>query len=68
LRDVVKQHYRDLVEEEIPYRPNDKQYLGSYQRAVTTVLNKMTESELEDAEKMVERWNELGSPAEVQRK
>jgi hypothetical protein len=68
LRDVVKQHHRDLVEEEIPYAPTDKQYIGSYQRAVTTVLNNMTKKELKEAEKMVESWNEQGSPADVQRK
>lgn len=68
LRDVVKQHHRDLVEKEIPYAPTDKQYIGSYQRAVTTVLNNMTKKELKEAETMVESWNEQGSPADVQLK
>ena len=68
LRDVVKQHHRDLVEAEIPYQPTDPKYIRSYQWAVSTVLDSMTESELEEAEKMVELWNKQGSPAEVQLK
>jgi hypothetical protein len=68
IRDVIKQRHRDLVEAEIPYKSTDKEYLGSYQSAVTTVLQNMTESELEEAEEMVELWNAQGAPAEVQLK
>lgn len=68
IRDVIKQQHRDLVEKEIPYKSTDKEYLGSYQRAVTTVFQNMTESELEEAEKMVELWNKQGAPPEVQLK
>jgi len=68
IRDVVKQNHRDLIEEEIPHKSNDKEYISNYQRAVTAVINKMTEEELEAAEKIVELWNEQGAPSDVQMK
>jgi len=68
IRDVIKQHYRELVEAEIPYKPTDKEYIGSYQRAVTTVLKNMSEQDVEEAEEIVESWNKQGAPAEVQLK
>lgn len=68
LRDVIKQHHRGLVEAEIPYKPTDKEYIGSYQRAVTTVLKNMSEKEVEEAEEIVDSWNKEGAPAEVQLK
>ena len=68
IRDVIKQHYRELVEAEIPYKPTDKEYIGSYQRAVTTILKNMSENDLEEAEKIMESWNKEGAPAEVQLK
>ena len=68
LRDVVKQVYRDLVEAEIPYRPTDPEYIGSYQRAVTTVIQNMAKRDIEEAEKIVESWNKRGPPLAVQRK
>lgn len=68
LRDIVKQHHRDLVDEEIPYSPKDKLYLGSYQRAVTTVIDNMTDAQLEEAQEMVDKWNKFGPPVNVQRK
>lgn len=68
IRDVIKQHYRARVDEEIPYKSTDKEYLGSYQRAVTTVLNNMTEEDLEEAQNMVDDWNKEGGPSDVQLK
>ena len=53
IRDVIKQNYQDLIQDEIPYNSSDKCYLGSYQRAVTTVQKNMTESDLEEAQKIV---------------
>jgi hypothetical protein len=46
----------------------DKLYIGSYQRAVTTVHKNMNSNELEEAEKIAEMWNKQGAPVEVQRK
>lgn len=66
VRDVIKQNHRELVEDEIPYSSVDSEYIGCYQRAVTTVLKKMTEEELEDAQKVADSWNEEGVPSEVQ--
>jgi hypothetical protein len=68
IRDVVKQHYRERVEAKIPYKPTDKEYIGSYQRAVTTVVNNMSDEDVEEAEEIVELWNKRGAPAEVQLK
>lgn len=68
IRDVIKQHYRALIDDEIPYKPTEKEYLGSYQRAVTTVLKNMSDKDLEDAEEIVERWNKEGAPSDVQLK
>jgi hypothetical protein len=68
IRDIIKQQYRELVNEEIPYKPTDKEYIGSYQRAVTTVLKNMTKDQLGEAEKMVEVWNEQGAPLPFQLK
>ena len=66
IRDVIKQNHQELVEEEIPYNPVDSEYIGCYQRAVTTVQNKMTEEELEDAQKVADSWNEEGVPSDIQ--
>jgi hypothetical protein len=37
VRDVLKELYRPLIDMEIPFKSTDPEYLGSYQRAVTTV-------------------------------
>ena len=66
VRDVIKQKYCSLVDEEIPYDPQAKEYLGSYQHAVTTVLGKMDSNQLREVEKLAKSWNEQGVPREVQ--
>jgi transcriptional regulator of acetoin/glycerol metabolism len=68
IRDVVKQHYRALLEEEIPHKSSEKEYIGKYQGAVTAVIKKMSEEDLEEAERIVDLWNEQGAPPEVQLK
>jgi hypothetical protein len=68
LRDVIKQIYSNRVQNENPYKPNDKAFVGNYQKAVTTVIEKLTEEELQEAEELVETWNEQGPPAEFQLK
>jgi hypothetical protein len=68
IRDVIKQHFKALVEAEIPYKPQDHEYIGSYQRAVTTVLENMSEKEVEEAEEILEQWNKEGAPLDVQLK
>lgn len=42
--------------------------MGSYQKAVTTVLEKMSEEDVEELEKVVELWNKEGGPSDVQLK
>ena len=68
IRDVIKEHYRELVEAEIPYKRGEKEYIGHYQRAVTSVLENMTDEEVEAAETILESWNKEGAPADVQLK
>lgn len=68
IRDVIKQNHRALVEAEILYKSTDKDYIGSYQRAVTTVHRNMSNIELEEAENVVDLWNKQGAPPEVQLK
>lgn len=68
IRDVIKQNYRDLVEAEIPYDPTDKEYIGSYQRAVSKVIESMGDEDLEEAEKIVNLWNQQGAPSDLQLK
>jgi hypothetical protein len=68
MRDVIKQNYLSRVEAEIPFKSKEPQYIGSFQRAVTAVLNKMTEEDLEEAENILELWNKEGGPSNVQLK
>lgn len=67
-RDVIKQKYRELVEEHIPYKPSDKKYLSSYQQAVTTVLENMSGDDLDEVQKIADGWNEQGAPSDLQLK
>jgi hypothetical protein len=66
--DVIKQHYCDLVEAQISFKPTNKEYIGSYQHAITTVLKNITEEEVEEAEEILESWNKQRAPPEVQLK
>jgi hypothetical protein len=65
IQDVIKQHYHDLVKAQISFKPTNKEYIGSYQHAVTTVLKNMTEEEVEEAEEILKSWNKQGAPPEV---
>jgi hypothetical protein len=68
IRDYIKAIYRDRIEVEIPFKSGDKGYLAHYQRAVTTILNKMTNDELEEARSTLVLWNKQGVPPSVQLK
>ena len=68
IRDAIKQNYKSLVKNEILFESTDKKYLGSYQKAVTTVLNNMSEEDLEEVENIVELWNKEGGPSDLQLK
>ena len=68
MRDVIKQIHGKLIDAEIPFERHQKEYIGSYQRAVTTVHENMTKKQLEEAENTVELWNEEGAPRDVQQK
>jgi hypothetical protein len=60
--------YKEIIQGEIPYKPTDKEYIGSYQRAVTTVLESLSKKDLKEVENIVDLWNKQGAPPEVQLK
>ena len=66
--DVIKQNYRELVKKKIPFKPNDHKYIGSYQWAVTEVMENMAEEDLAAVEEIAKDWSEQGAPAEVKLK
>jgi hypothetical protein len=67
-RDVIKQQYCSLVNKEIPFNPQTKEYLSQYQHTVTIVLNRMDGSERKKVEELAQSWNEQGAPCKVQYK
>ena len=68
LRDVVSNIYRDRIEEEIPFKPTDKGYIGCYQRALTNTIKSLSREELEEAQTTLAAWDGTGPPAHVQLK
>lgn len=66
MRDVIKQRFSEKVADEIPFKTTDPGYIGSYQRAVTTVLENLNGDDLEAAGEMLEQWNKNGGPSDVQ--
>lgn len=53
---------------QIPFKSTEKEYIGSYQKAVTQVMANLSEEDLEEAERMLEVWNEEGASADVRLK
>ena len=53
---------------EIPFKPNDPKYIGSYQAAVTEVIQNMAKEDLAAVEEIAEDWSIQGAPAEVKLK
>jgi len=68
IRDVIKEIYRERVKELIPVKYSDKSHIGSYQKALSTVCNNLTDEELEKAESILDTWNEQGAPADFKLK
>jgi hypothetical protein len=68
IRDVIKENYRSQIDDQIPYKSGEPEYLGRFQAAVTAVLQNMSEEDLEEAENLVEQWNREGAPSELQLK
>jgi hypothetical protein len=68
IRDIVVQNHQDLVQAEIPHQKGTKEYLGCYQRAVTEVQKNLDEEQLEEAQNLVDLWNEQGAPSDLQLK
>jgi hypothetical protein len=53
------------VDKEILFKPQTKEYLSQYQRAITMVLNQMDGSERKKVEELAQSWNERGAPRKV---
>ena len=68
IRDVIKQIYRDRIEEEIPHKTTDKRYISCYQRAVTKIHQNMTDDDLERAQNVMDSWNNEAVPPDMQLK
>jgi hypothetical protein len=68
IRDVIKQLYRERIEEEIPVKTTDKEFIGHYQRAVTTIHENLTTEELNEAEAKLDLWNKEGLPSNLRLK
>ena len=68
MREVVQQLYRERIEENIPFSPKDKGYIGCYQHAVMNFVNNMSEEERKEVESTLESWNKQGLPQAVQLK
>ena len=66
IRDVIKKIHRKRIEDEIPVKSNDKDYIGYYQRAVTTIHQNMSREEVKQAEVILDEWNEEGLPHDIQ--
>ena len=56
------------MEEHIPFKTNDPQYISCYQKAVTAVHSEMTEEELAEAEEIAKEWSTQGSSREAKLK
>ena len=65
VRDFIKQNHCSLVDAEIPFNPQTKEYLGCYQQAVTAVLERMDSGEPSRLEKLAQLWNKQGAPHKV---
>lgn len=68
IRDVIQRVYRERIEELIPVEKSDKDFIGHYQRAVSTVQESLTSEEMEEVEAKMETWNTEGLPQDVQLK
>ncbi|KIJ04792.1 hypothetical protein PAXINDRAFT_21918, partial [Paxillus involutus ATCC 200175] len=55
-----------LIQEKKGVKPGEAEMISNYQWAVGQVMAKMTEEELEEAEKEAERWNNERPPLAVQ--
>lgn len=68
VRDVLTELYRPAIDAEIALKSTDPDYLGSYQRAVTTVWNNMDDEQAEEVWDLVKEWNKEGAPTAIQLK
>jgi len=55
-----------LVQEWAGVAPGHREYLGYFQRAVTEIMDEMSDNELEDMEVKRKEWEQEAYPADVQ--
>jgi len=68
IREVIQHIHKERIEQEIPVKPNDREFIGHYQRAVTTIHENLTGDQLKEAEDKLELWNKEGLPEDVRLK
>jgi hypothetical protein len=70
LRDVIKATHKDqiyaLVNEKSKAAPGQSEWLRFYPRVLTEYVEGLTPAEVQEAEKVLEEWNDNGIPREVQ--
>ena len=52
----------DLASQEPQDKPGTSAYLAAYPHALTAIIQALTQEEMEVMEKLVEQWNEDGTP------
>jgi hypothetical protein len=71
-RDVVKHEFKDKIDEVIKKDPkydgSHKTWLSLYPKAVTDVINGLTDDQEADIQEMAEEWNDRHPPIGVQAK
>jgi hypothetical protein len=65
LRKVVAVKKRAVIDEEIGEGPGNPEYMGKYAKAVSEVLNNLTQVEKKEYMGLVEEWNKSRPPTEV---
>jgi len=73
LRNVVAHFRGEDVRTEVEAnspdaKPGSSEYLSHYQRALTKVLNSLSNDEREEYEALRQEWQDTTPPAEIQRK
>jgi hypothetical protein len=63
-----KADIQDVCRELTDSNPGTKKYIGGYQKALSKVVNELTEEEQEEYRAMAKEWTKRSPPVEVQRK
>jgi len=66
VRTVTGQVKRDEVDAIIANKPGSNVYMAEYQKALTTVVNGLSEETRAEYRALAQKWNEWGAPRDVQ--